>query len=119
MRGAWRRRGRGPSAGWQRAGLTPQELYGLLDENAGSLADLEPRTAAAGRYAATLSATPVILDEHLVLDLKRLFSDRELVVLATTIAQVNYWARFSQGLGIPPAGFFDAASCPRPTRETP
>ncbi|HSO40065.1 MAG TPA: hypothetical protein VLT33_46375, partial [Labilithrix sp.] len=39
------------------------------------------------------------------------FRPREIVVLATTIAQVNYWARFNQGLGVPAAGFFDATVC--------
>ena len=37
--------------------------------------------------------------------LRQVFTDRELVVLATTIAQVNYWARFNHGLGVPAAGF--------------
>jgi len=27
------------------------------------------------------------------------------VILVSTAAQVNYWARLIQGLGIPPAGF--------------
>lgn len=30
---------------------------------------------------------------------------REIVILASTAAQVNYWARLIQALGIPPAGF--------------
>ena len=35
----------------------------------------------------------------------RLFTEREVVILATTAAQVNFWARTIQALGIPPAGF--------------
>ena len=33
-------------------------------------------------------------------------------ILATTAAQVNYWARVIQALGVPPVGFTD--SCPLP-----
>jgi hypothetical protein len=29
------------------------------------------------------------------------------VILASTAAQVNYWARLLQALGVPPAGFSD------------
>ena len=32
------------------------------------------------------------------------FSEREIVALAATSAQVNYWARLIQGLGCPPEG---------------
>ena len=38
-------------------------------------------------------------------ELQAAFEPRELVVLAATAAQVNYWARLIQALGIPPAGF--------------
>jgi hypothetical protein len=31
-----------------------------------------------------------------------------MVILASTTAQVNYWARLIQALGIPPAGFNEA-----------
>ena len=49
--------------------------------------------------------------EHQAL-LREEFSERELVILATTAAQVNYWARVIQALGIPPAGFTDACRVP-------
>ena len=35
-------------------------------------------------------------------------------MLATMIVQVNYWARFCNGLGVPLAGFFDERACPLP-----
>jgi hypothetical protein len=46
--------------------------------------------------------------------LRQRFSDREIVVLAATIAQVNYWARLNNGLGIPSGGFFDDRACELP-----
>ena len=37
--------------------------------------------------------------------IKANFDEREIVILASTAAQVNYWARLIQALGIPPAGY--------------
>ena len=60
----------------------------------------------AARYAAALSATPMLPDA--VLDeVTAGFTPREVVVLATTTAQVNAWARLIRGLGVSPAGFSD------------
>lgn len=100
------------AATWKRAGLTPSELRLLLSEPVAAVKSLDARSAAAGNYAAVLSATPVVLEDGLRAELVDLFSPRELVVLATTIAQVNFWSRFSQGLGVPAAGFFDESACP-------
>jgi AhpD family alkylhydroperoxidase len=100
------------AAAWKRAGLTPRELRALLADPVATVMALDARSAAAGRYAAALSATPVQLDERLRSELGELFSARELIVLATTIAQVNFWSRFNQGLGVPAAGFFDESACP-------
>lgn len=100
------------AATWQRAGLAPSELRALLNDPTSAVATLDARSATAGKYAALLSATPVVLDEQLRVELRERFSAREIVVLATTIAQVNFWSRFSQGLGVPAAGFFDESACP-------
>ena len=35
------------------------------------------------------------------------FTEREIVIMASIAAQVNYWARMIQALGVPPAGFSD------------
>ncbi|HET9482941.1 MAG TPA: diguanylate cyclase, partial [Xanthomonadales bacterium] len=68
------------------------------------IAALGDRGAAVARYAAALSRTPVVVTEALRDALHAHFTPRELVVLATTIAQVNFWTRFNQGLGVPAAG---------------
>jgi hypothetical protein len=39
-----------------------------------------------------------------ITELKEHFNEREIVILATTAAQVNYWTRLIQALGCPPAG---------------
>ena len=56
----------------------------------------------------------MVLEAELIGDLRQQFTPRELVVLATTIAQVNFWTRFNQGLGVPAAGFFDESVCRLP-----
>jgi len=86
------------------SGVTDAELAAL---QAGAEDDLPltPRERTAIAYARAISATPLVFDEPLLSSLAELFSEREIVILATTAAQVNYWARTIQALGIQPAGF--------------
>lgn len=58
-------------------------------------------------YVNLISQTPIRFPEPFIQQLNDQFNPREIVVLATTVAQVNYWARLIQSLGIPPAGFSD------------
>jgi alkylhydroperoxidase family enzyme len=57
------------------------------------------------QYAKLVSQTPLQFPLSFIEELKRHFNEREIVILASTAAQVNYWARLIQALGIPPAGF--------------
>lgn len=104
------------AATWKRAGLSADELRALLEgeEPPRGPADMEPRAVAAARYARALSTTPVAMDQALAAELHACFSDREITVLAATIAQVNFWSRLNQGLGVPAAGFFDERACALP-----
>jgi alkylhydroperoxidase family enzyme len=56
-------------------------------------------------YARAISQTPLKFHPDLVDRVRTVFTEREFVILASTAAQVNYWARLIQALGIPPAGF--------------
>ena len=56
-------------------------------------------------YSRAISSTPLVFADDLRSEVSRLFSEREIVILATTAAQVNFWARTIQALGIQPAGF--------------
>jgi len=105
------------AATWREAGLSASELEGLLTLDPHRWDSLAPRERIAARYAELLSRTPVDLDGSLVDSLRANFSDREVVVLAFAIAQVNFWSRFNQGLGIPAAGFYDQTACPVPARR--
>ena len=105
------------AATWQQAGLTASELDGLIRLDQQSWEKLAERERLAAHYAEALSQTPVRLDESLASGLRAAFSEREIVVLALAIAQVNLWSRFNQGLGIPAAGFFDERACRLPPRS--
>jgi alkylhydroperoxidase family enzyme len=92
------------SRGWEER-MTEQELLALqgittLDE----LASLTPRERLAIEYARKVSETPLSFTPGFGERLTALFDERETVMLATTAAQVNLWARTIQALGCPPQG---------------
>ncbi|MFV0430101.1 MAG: carboxymuconolactone decarboxylase family protein [Arachnia sp.] len=94
------------SAAYDTVGLTDAEVDALL---AGAqVPTLTPRERVAVEYARAISATPLRFPSALIDELTQRFSEREVVILATTAAQVNYWARTIQALGVPPAGFGSA-----------
>ena len=87
------------------AGVSGDELRALQRGSEETVATFTAREVTAVAYARAISATPLVFDESLTTALTEQFSEREIVVLATTAAQVNYWARTIQALGIQPAGF--------------
>ncbi|MFH5835554.1 carboxymuconolactone decarboxylase family protein [Proteiniclasticum sp. C24MP] len=58
-------------------------------------------------YTQLISKTPVMITDAFMEEIKAEFTEREIVILASTAAQVNYWARLISALGVPPAGFTD------------
>lgn len=100
------------------AGITYEEVAAIVEGR--SEPPFEPRAGAAVELARAMSATPVRMTADLRRRLDAAFTPRELVALATAIAQVNYWARLNQSLDIPAAGFFFSegdACCAMPTRR--
>jgi alkylhydroperoxidase family enzyme len=89
-------------------GIDSQEVLALRGqlklEDVPSFSDRE-RLAIA--YARLVSQTPLKFQPDFIERVKASFHEREMVILASTAAQVNYWARLIQALGIPPAGFSD------------
>ncbi len=73
-------------------------------ENVGTFSE---RERLAIQYARLVSQTPLRFPPEIIEQIKQHFTEREMVILASTAAQVNYWARLIQALGIPPAGFSD------------
>ena len=65
------------------------------------------REKIAMEYSRLISCSPLAFPRSFIDILKANFTEREIVILASTAAQVNYWARLLQALGVPPAGFSD------------
>jgi len=85
-------------------GITDEEVESLRNDFE-QVASFSERERLAIAYARTISQTPLRFHPELVERVKSEFTEREFVILVSTAAQVNYWARLIQGLGIPPAGF--------------
>lgn len=99
----------------RRLGARPRPVGAA--ELAAWLPDWGPAERLAVRYAHGLSLTPAVADAELVTALRTTFGADDVVRLAATVAQVNLWARFNVGLGVPPAGFTDVCSIAPPVAD--
>lgn len=107
------------SAEYEKSGITPEELAALQDSDlVGQVKSFTKREKLALEYAKLISKSPLSFPGEFIEDLKQNFKEREIVILASTAAQVNYWARLIQALGIPPAGFSDSCQLPGPNSTT-
>jgi alkylhydroperoxidase family enzyme len=89
---------------YRNVGITDEEaesLHGDIE----SISTFSEREKLAIAYTRLISQTPLKFHPSLVERVKSAFTEREFVILVSTAAQVNYWARLIQALGIPPAGF--------------
>ncbi len=92
------------AAGWEKL-ITPDELAALQGRKpVGEVSSFNQQERLALEYARLISSTPLRIPQTLIAELQQLFSEREIVILATTAAQVNYWTRLIQALGCPPQG---------------
>ena len=90
-------------------GITRDELLGLQDQTGiEEIKTFTRREKLALEYARIISGGSLKFPPGFIEKLKAEFSEREIVILASTAAQVNYWARLLQALGVPPAGFSDS-----------
>jgi alkylhydroperoxidase family enzyme len=94
------------AAGVNVNGITDEEILALQGKRElSSVLTFSVREILALQYAILMSETPLVLTDEFILKLKSEFTEKEIVMLASTIAAVNYWARLNQSLGIPAAGF--------------
>jgi alkylhydroperoxidase family enzyme len=86
--------------------INADEVLALRGQaNLESIQTFSERERLAIQYARLVSQTPLKFFPDFIDQIKSNFSEREMVILASTAAQVNYWARLIQALGIPPAGY--------------
>lgn len=91
---------------YQDCGISDEEVEALrLDMDPETVPSFSERERLAIIYSRLISQTPLAFPPDVVERVRSVFSERELVILSSTAAQVNYWARLIQALGIPPAGF--------------
>jgi alkylhydroperoxidase family enzyme len=101
------------SSEYEKSGITSEELAALMDSNLiESTHTFTQRETIALEYTRLISNSPLAFPSELIKSLKENFSEREIVILASTAAQVNYWARLIQALGVPPAGFTGSCQLP-------
>jgi len=87
-------------------GINADEVLALRGQSdLESVPTFSARERLAIQYARLISQTPLKFYPDFIKQIKANFDEREMVILASTAAQVNYWARLIQALGIPPAGF--------------
>jgi alkylhydroperoxidase family enzyme len=92
------------------SGISSDEILAMQGKkDIRSVPSLTDREILAINYAKLISQTPLKFPAEFISDIKHNFTEREIVIIASTAAQVNYWARLIQALGIPPAGF--SADC--------
>lgn len=81
----------------KRAGLTPEDWRHLKDPEKAPFTDAE-RTAL--RFAEKLTRSPWKIRDEDIAELKKYFSDREIVDIDLTVAMANLTTRFTAPLGL-------------------
>jgi len=93
---------------YQKDGITDEELDVLKGRKFESdVLSFSEKEIATLDYVKHLTRSPIVMPKEVSDRLIRNFTPREIVILASTVAQVDYWARLIQGLGVPPEGFMD------------
>ncbi len=92
------------SRGWENRMSEQERLAVQSVTPLDGVATLSPLERLAIEYARKVSETPLSFTPEFGERLTAAFREREIVMLATTAAQVNLWARTIQALGCPPQG---------------
>jgi len=93
------------------SGISEEEISFLQKpDGISSCPSFTPQEKAALNYVRQITATPISMKEKTLNALKSYYSPRAMVIIASTAAQVNFWTRLIQGLGIAPAGFHESCS---------
>ncbi len=94
---------------FKEAGLIEPELEALrslaADSGSAAAAVFSDKERAALAYVASITATPVSFDAENISLVRALYGERGMVLLASTAAQINFWARLIQSFGVAPAGY--------------
>jgi alkylhydroperoxidase family enzyme len=98
----------------RKVGITEEQLSDLSRfENSAHFSDEEKLVL---RLAVSLTRTPSDVCDELYEELRKNFSERELVELNSAICWENYRARFNRTFALEPEGFSKGMFCPLPER---
>jgi len=93
---------------YEKSGISYEEMQGLTGSiEIDKIQTFSAKERLAIEYAKLISQTPVNITAEFMEKVTTEFTEREIVILSSTAAQVNYWARMLIALGVPPAGFSD------------
>lgn len=96
---------------YKESGLSDEEILALRGlKRFDEVVSIGESERAALEYARCATSTPVAFTPETIEALRSRFSERAVVVIASTCAQVNFWARLIQALGVQPAGFSSECS---------
>ncbi len=96
---------------FQRSSISDEEIEALQGEHRlDEIKSFSEREKTALEYTRAICRTPILIEPELVKKVKEAFTEREMVIIASTAAQVNYWTRLIQAFGILPDGFNE--NCP-------
>jgi alkylhydroperoxidase family enzyme len=92
-------------------GVTDREIRALQGQIPfDDVPTLSAREKTALRYVECMCRTPLVFTSDVIAAMREHFSERGMVIVASTAAQVNFWARLIQSFGVPPAGFSSACT---------
>jgi alkylhydroperoxidase family enzyme len=95
---------------YRESGLSDEEILALRGiKRLEEVASISAGERAAIEYARCATSTPIAFTPEVIDRLRSHFSERAIVIIASTCAQVNFWTRLIQSLGVQPAGF--SAQC--------
>jgi len=93
---------------YAKSGISEEEMQGLTGSiEIDKIQSFSAKEILAIEYAKLISQTPVDITAEFMEKVTSEFTEREIVIISSTAAQVNYWARMLIALGVPPAGFSD------------
>ena len=98
----------------RQAGVSEKQLSELADFRRSDAFNESERLVVA--YAEAMTKTPVDVPDDLFADLRKQFSEAQLVELTAEIAWENWRARFDHALGIGSQGFSEGSYCALPER---
>ncbi len=91
---------------YKESGISEEEMQVLVGRvGYEQVNSFSTREVLAIEYTKLISQSPVKIPIEFIDKVKLEFTEREIVIIASTAAQVNYWARLIKALGAPPAGF--------------